>query len=149
MNEQDKQLLLKDLCARLPYNVLCKTELYSEPFHLLGILDKETILLDSPVYGEGDGEWYISGAKPYLRPLSSMTEEEFVYFMGLRGRNLSHYDIQQMMKESFSHPNSIDIVNTLGRYSFNIDWLNKNMFDYRGLIERKLAIDCTGLHIYD
>jgi hypothetical protein len=57
--------------------------------------------------------------KPYLRPMDDMTEEE---------------------SEEFSN---MEIVG----YS-NYDWLNAHYFDYRGLIEKGLAIDCTGLNIY-
>ena len=68
-------------------------------------------------------------------------EEEFVYFMSIRGMNLRSYEIREMMSKTFSHPNNIAIVNTLGSYSNKIDWLNKNMFDWRGLIPMNLALE--------
>ena len=148
MNKDDKELLLKDLSARLPYGVMVKTP-YNDA-KLIGIVTrkgytKETEYIDVIT----DKQTYpIRYVTPYLRPLSSMTEEEFVYFMSVRGMNLRSYEIQEMMSENFSHPNRIVIVNTLGKYSHSIDWLNKNMFDYRNLIERGLAIDCTNLNVY-
>ena len=130
---------MKDLCARLPYGVMC---VFSEP-----------------PYGETTEPLKIGGlrafiedkwkVKPYLRPMSSMTEEEFVHFMALRGRNLSSYDIRLCMKEAFNMPNFITIVSPLYNYLRNIEWLLSKHFDAHGLIEKNLALDCTGLHIYD
>ena len=77
----------------------------------------------------------------YLRPMSSMTEEEFVYFMGLRGRMLQSYKIQSMMKEAFNASQCMLIVTKLGNYSDKIDWLNAHHFDYHGLIEKGLALE--------
>lgn len=145
MTEQDKQLLLQDLCARLPYKVVLDYGYNAFDVRKGNYVKRGSkcilncYLLDvfmSPRQNE-KGEYI----KPYLRPLSSMTEEEFVYFMSIRGMNLKSFEIQKMMSENFSHLNSVAIVNTLGRYSHNIDWLNKNMFDYRGLIPKGLAIE--------
>jgi hypothetical protein len=127
MKQEDKELLLKDLCARLPYEVILVAPSRRTSF---------------PTDGNTAAELCVEqGWKPYLRPLSSMTEEEYVHFMSICGMNLRSYEIQEMMSENFSHPNKITIVNTLGGYSHNIDWLNKNMFDYRGLIEKGLALE--------
>lgn len=148
MYDNERELLLKDLSARLYYGVKIKTPYNDES--VVGIIKrngyaKGTIYFDIVT----DRQTYpIECAKPYLRPLSSMTVEEYVYFMSIRGMNLRSYEIQEMISEYVSHPNRIAIVNTLGRYSHNIDWLDKNMFDYRGLIQKGLAIDCTGLNIY-
>ena len=65
--------------------------------------------------------------KPYLFPLSSMTEEQ--------KRDYQYITERWMNDSSYS-------------ISDSIDWLNKNHFDYRNLIEKGLAIDCTGLNIY-
>ena len=140
MTQEDKELLLKDLSARLPYHVCLKVWLKDGTTEE-GVLDLEhnygDVLRDAFYYNK------IIDIKPYLRPLSSMTDEEFVYFMSIRGMNLKSFEIQKMMSENFNHLNSVAIVNTLGRYSHNIDWLNKNMFDYRGLIPKGLAIAVT------
>jgi len=150
MTQEEKQLLLADLCARLPYGVIC---------HYNCMIEYDTMVIQKancvnklegiiPFHGQigymvgGDKVNALSGdIKPYLRPLSSMTEEEYVHFMSIRGMNLQSYEIQEMMSENFSHPNRMAITNTLGRYSHNIDWLNKKMFDYRGLIEKGLALE--------
>lgn len=76
MTQEDKQLLIQELSARLPYGVFVHTW-YDKPLDIryTGInLFTNTIRLDLP---EDDDAWvYINNAKPYLRSLSSMTEEE-------------------------------------------------------------------------
>ena len=135
MTSEEKDLLLKDLCGRLPYKTIIQvsdwtvfdTELKVE--HISRLMNEDLKI------------------KPYLRRMSSMTEEEFIYFMGLRGRMLQSYEIQSMMKEAFNMSQFISIGTTLGSYSNKIDWLDKNMFDYRGLIHRNLAIDINDINI--
>lgn len=149
MTQEDKKLLLQDLCARLPYGVKFPYHMEEDCNHrecdCVAVID--SISEDRVEFTYEDNgypiDWScsLSQVKPYIRPMSSMTEEEYVYFMSIRGMNLRSYEIQEMMSENFSHPNRIAIVNTLGRYSHNIDWLNENMFDYRGLIERGLATE--------
>ena len=127
MTQEDKQLLLKDICARLPYKVkgvYARTDIKN-----LSICEITTHL-----YGEME-ESYNGKEKyefiPYLRPMSSMTDEE--------RRTLD------------SMCNGVEMVSRLsGLKMFDkaFDWLNKNHFDYRGLIEKGLAIDATGLNIY-
>jgi hypothetical protein len=123
MTQEDKELLLKDLCARLPYGV--KVEYKNE------IFDVEHVC---PMYEEVKLDTYetwtvgVSDIKPYLFPLSSMTEEQLPYYI----TTLKYSEETRGMVET---PNSFD-------------WLNKNHFDYRGLIEKGLAIDATGLNIY-
>lgn len=125
MTQEDKDLLLKDLCARLPYLV---KGLYqwkgNVPF------DRE---LDGRLYDELYLSLYAtedSSFKPYLRPMSSMTEEEkheLLHFGGVC------YD---------GNNNVIDV----GCLGFNShaeieDWLNAHHFDYRGLIPMGLALE--------
>ena len=138
MKQDDKELLRKDLCARLPYGVKC--------FHPYGVgeldsIDVEDYGIDVTFKTSDDNYYSIEECKPYLRPMSSMTEKEFLYFMGVRGMNFKSHEIQEMMSEYFTNPNSMAIVITLGRYYHNMDWLNENMFDYRGLIEKGLALE--------
>jgi len=136
MTQEDKELLLKDLCARLPYNVKVAffnedLTYHSEPKTLIGI---ECInnLNYSSLEDEDGNTTIVEFVKPYLFPLSSMTEEQ---------RNFLH-----------KNPNGIYIQmfdDTLMSASIDgFDWLNKNHFDYRGLIPKGLAIDATGLNIY-
>ena len=126
---QDKELLLKDLCARLPYGV--KVEYKNE------IFDVEHV---SPMYEEVKLDTYetwtidVSDIKPYLFPLSSMTKEQ-------------RYELHDLIHNL----NVLAIKGEIGDWivsSSEIDWYNKNHFDYRGLIEKGLAIDPTGKNIY-
>ena len=123
MLQEHKELLLKDLCARLPYGIKFLRESWNYEWdqelsviEVLEDIDKDGYINRTKVYNVGD-------IKPYLFPLSSMTEEqekEWLYTLS------SDYNI------------TYDTV----------DWLNKNHFDYRGLIPMGLAIDATNLNIY-
>ena len=124
MTQEDKELLLKDLCARLPYGVV---------IHFDEKVDED----DERLYGmrENGGKFlindafYIEEVKPYLFPLSSMTEEQKKEF----ATTLKYFPAEEI---------DFWTVNTS-------DWCNKNHFDYRGLIPMGLAIDATGLGIYE
>ena len=123
MTQEDKQLLLKDLSARLPYGVKIELTWWVmgegtcinttlEPDHIEQLLNDE--------YGDTE-------IKPYLRPMSSMTkeeEDEFVSFTDTMFR--------------FGEDDSLCVLPLDA-----ISWLNKKMFDYRGLIEKGLAIEVT------
>lgn len=128
MTQKDKELLLKDLCARLPYGVLCNIGLeYPLPLQRIFVDRLDGILLD--FYEDGnDYQVYLSEVKPYLRPMSSMTEEEKV--------QLSQYAcIGEDVNGEF-----IDEVQRKDCAAY-IDWLNKNHFDYRGLILKGFALE--------
>ena len=135
LNTFDKKLLLKDLCARLPYGLKVKCEKYSFPVTILygGNIDEVKFI-------ETGGIENIYAIKPYLFPLSSMTEEqkesspfEPSLLNAFINGHISLFEDEEL---------NIDDLNRL------YDWLNKNHFDYRGLIEKRLAIDATGLNIY-
>lgn len=129
MTQEDKQLLLKDLCARLPYGVKFKYGDYDGCDYKLEIISSVSINNSFP----------IDDCKPYLRPMDSMTEEEQEEFRTLIFSEAScayedclEWDTQiigggylQISVEDFSNV---------------IDWLNDHRFDYRGLIEKSLAI---------
>ena len=117
MIQKDKELLFKDLCARLPYGVKASTKVGSNI--TVSFIGVDTII------GEDGDSYDISFITPYLFPLSSMTEEQKSQYNFFLTRIIDGYDS-----------------------SLLIDWLNKNHFDYRGLIEKGLAIDATGLNIY-
>lgn len=137
MEQEDKDLLLTDLCGRLPYGL-----------KLQNINDKDSIVqlrsinLDNYCY---EIQFYtyqgkalticnvsklfrfgkILRYKPYLFPMSSMTEEQYKTYCELEhSGNMEHLSLPLL------------------------EWLNKNHFDYRGLIEKGLAIDASGLNIY-
>jgi hypothetical protein len=136
MTKEEKQLLLKDLCTRLPYGVVINYNGLARPLFGIEPTQHFQITLDNALDGEHNGLVYVSldvdgeEPKPYLRPMSSMTEEEKV--------QLSQYAcIGEDMSGEF-----IDEVQRKDCAAY-IDWLNKNHFDYRGLIERGLAIAVT------
>lgn len=133
MTQEDKELLLKDLCSRLPYGV--KGLHRGEKRELL-VMDS----FGSYQVNEYDAWFDLNSVifKPYLFPLSSMTEEQEREYNTLRDFVYSH------------HYEYEDIVEDMGLYDNwrSIDYLNANHFDYRGLIEKGLAIDATGLNIY-
>lgn len=140
MEKIDKELLLEDLCARLPYHVKCKIWLEDGTTEE-GLLDLEhnygNVLQDAFYYNK------IKDIKPYLRPMSSMTEDE---------KNYINYkwdaDEYGNMMTFSSYEGGVSEIELADIVGFQ-DWLNKNMFDYRGLIEKNIALDCTGLHVYD
>ncbi len=128
--QEDKDLLLKDLSARLPYSVKCCVfkeipEWFEKQYGATKDLVKVDFTLDvntfSYVIKNYDGNF-----KPYLRSMSSMTNEEVLEYISL--------------KESIVASDGIT-------YSFethkSIDWLNAHHFDYRGLIKKGLAIEVT------
>ena len=127
MTQEDKELLLKDLCARLPYGVkISIPELWTNE-KKIEVLN-EIFKGDDGLYRVNDNGMLIEHIKPYLFPLSSMTEEQKKEF----DTTLKYLPAEEI---NFW---------TLNTY----DWCNKNHFDYRGLIPKGLAIDATGLNIY-
>ena len=130
MTQEDKELLLKDLSARLPYGVKCAcSNNFNGEFDIISPLSTSHIDM---IIGE------IHPVKPYLRPMSSMTEEE-------------RTEVDNLIKEN--RPNPYGIINNKGidnlLFSVSVtsgvlnDWLNAHYFDYRGLIEKGLAIAVT------
>ena len=127
--EEEKNLLLKDLCARLPYGVRYRhftwNDEYGETYIAAQIYSINT---DGYVKNCHDDETvYIDNVRPYLFPLSSMIEEQ---------------------KKEYQYITERWINDPTYSISDSIDWLNKHHFDYRGLIEKGLAIDATGLNVY-
>ena len=127
MTQEDKELLLKDLCARLPYNVICQVEFKENRKYNSKVMLLSGIFTDEAYFITKGGSIYSNEYKPYLFSLSSMTDYQ-----------KSDY---QFITERWMNDPSHSI-------SDSIDWLNKNHFDYRELIEKGLAIDATGLNIY-
>ena len=133
MIQENKQLLLKDLCARLPYGVKIlhdgwdfdKDCDYSTIETLIGIDDRfiHTLWRDKKDKHSIVEPLSIIDYKPFLRPMLSMTEEEETTF-------------EQLIKDIHykSRPSTALRL---------VDWLDKNMFDHRGLIPLGLAIEVT------
>lgn len=122
MTQEEKNLLLKELCRRLPYGVKVWF-----PDWLSGYTSAiESIDIDGYIKDFEGTTWEISDCKPYLFPLSSMTEEQ-----------------KELREEILDSYNSMELC-----YLELIDWYNKNHFDYRNLIPKGLALDATGKNIY-
>ena len=136
MKQEDKELLTQDLCGRLPYGVkmnhIADTE--NNPITLVGIAKTMITLESSAGYGTSDIEDYI----PYLFPLSSMTEEQKMEY------SILCYEEERECYECGEWVTRVYLHNTIE----SINWLNKNHFDYRGLIQKGLAIDALSKNIY-
>lgn len=154
MTPEERELLFKDLCARLPYGV--KLGFYASATKqtyictLLGLVPQE----DEPIIAKTEnGNFYMlaDNVKPYLFPLSSMTEEQERELFKLFGISLvdsigaDYIKINEYAGITFFLNKGFDIETHLDKL---IDWCNRNHFDYRGLIEKGLAIDATSKNIY-
>ena len=149
MKQEDKDLLLLDLCSRLPYGVMCattdndgslpniweivKADMLNEDFFLIHDSYEASRTVD------------VKEVRPYLFPLSSMTEEQKIEcFKGTDIELDEHNEIWSI----FPISNSDIVLTNLNNWLKVINWLNKNHFDYRNFIPKGLAIDCTNLNIY-
>lgn len=119
MTQEEKQLLLRDLCARLPYQPMCEFTDTEDDFCTA------TAALGYSLRDFIAGKVLI---KPYLRPMSSMTEEEKEEV-----KRRFCYEWEESIMELY-YPIEIRDVDCF------IDWFNEHHFDYRGLIEKSLAI---------
>ena len=157
MTQEDKKLLIKDLSARLPYAVTVEhTSGLRGTLHdltTLHLYDGDDIEdIDCRIHFFGDDDWFsVEYFKPYLFPLSSMTDAQAIELFDIFGISLvdsvgaNYIKINEVTGITFFFQNGFDVESHLDKL---IDWLNKNHFDYRGLIEKGLALDATGLNIY-
>ena len=143
MTQEEKDLVVKDLCGRLPYGVMLKHISTEKPFKLFSIKrDEYASYKKDGVELAVNGiyyDWYVNDIyhnielyiKPYLRPLSSMTESERKEF-----DDLSKFDEDVWMgNHKVGFPKNVRIMSKC------VDWLNKKMFDYCGLILKGLALE--------
>ena len=131
MTQKEKDLLLKDLCARLLYNPLVEYE--GEDYNVLGIAHGRLVLCKPLMSHTLNENPCVEEVKPYLFSLESMTDEqekEFDQLLELELKAIS------------------DEIDQAQVTAFEIDFYNKHHFDWRGLIPMGLAIDATGLNIY-
>lgn len=152
MKQEYKNLLLKDLCARLPYNTIVQIK-NSGIWNLKGVeqdkideIGYEVIVWHGKNYPSSKTSFPISICKPYLFPLSSMNEEDKFEFRKLT----TDYDNKESMGNfMFRYEELLEELEMIGFFPYEIyDWLNANHFDYRGLIKKGLALDATNLNIY-
>ena len=122
MTQEQKDLLLKDLCARLPYGVKLQFSYITTSPAILKGNDNGLIICDTAICELED-------AKPYLLPLSSMTEEQDKEFA--------------LLQTSAGQEGFLYVCNCANM----MKWLIENHFDYNGLIPMGLANDATGLNI--
>ena len=149
MTQEEKEILFKDLCARLPYGVKF---MYNKNIYT-------TKGLDLIVTDEGDWEYAVTAKniapieidfiKPYLFSLLSMTDKQAKEIQEIVGNPdnaciIRKTDGLELWLDSIDTDPTI-WVDTIFEVQ---DYLNKNHFDYRGLIKKGLAIDATGLNIY-
>ena len=155
MTQEDKELLLKDLCARLPYGVKAYVRNWSK-IDRKYYEDVYTIMSTFPSLNEihvqsehgsvdvllGYSDYDI---KPYLFPMSSLTEEQ---------RNEICKTIRDMAEQYSPYgrinPKGCDnlLISCAHQADVLIEYFYKNHIDFRGLIENSLALDATGLDIY-
>ena len=141
MTQEDKELLLKDLCARLPYNVKCYNSKYRSD--LAEEIICITVNYNHPCIQLGTYLYKLEQVKPYLFPLSSITSEQLFEVQEILGKN------EVKIEDGFlniidSDRNTITYLEILAL----LEWFYKNHFDIYGLIPMGLAIDATGLNIY-
>ena len=129
MTQEEKQLLLKDLCARLPYFENW-VQYEGKDYIVTGYGHGRVSLLPSVFSSIGGLCPLVEEVKPYLRPMSNMTEKEneelkYVIELGL-----------QALEGEEGH-NTVSAAPA----AFEIDFYNKHHLDYRGLIEKGLALE--------
>ena len=135
MTEQNKQLLLVDLCSRLPYGVFVNIEGFDYDFNgklvqvYFGNINRCSIQVGSNI------SYSLEETKPYLRPMSSMTEEEVKEFAAFASQSQHRFFIG----DSYYWYNNYE----------EEDWLNAHHFDFRNLIERGLAISTEEYNPYE
>ena len=130
-NGNIKKLLIKDLSSRLPYNVICQVEFKENGKYKSEDMLLSGIFTDEAYFTTKDGSIYSNEYKPYLFPLSSMTEEEKEEYCQLQQRVI--YNSKGVVNE--------DVKNY-------INYCYKKHLDINNLIPMKLAIDATNLNIY-
>ena len=141
MKQDNKELLLRDLCARLPYGVKCykmtfKPELAEEVICMLKNGSHNCVQLGTFLYR-------LEHIKPYLFPLSSMTEEQKNQL-----KEIWDADMNKALDYAISGEEGLSDLFQLSAAKKVINWFIKNHFDFQGLIPKKLAIDATNLNIY-
>jgi hypothetical protein len=145
MKQEDKELLLKDLCGRLPYGVKYQTYL-GDTFTLKSI----TLSRTATQYYIDDNAFSLSQIKPYLRSIFSMTEEEkkellillvgkdAIGYFQVKNNGITNTDENIQFGPNWQyHWLNFSNENIL----LYVDWLNAHHFDYRGLIEKGLALE--------
>lgn len=132
LSKEEEELLFKDLSQRLPYKVKCNV--YGRIGVLTGLNDYGAEI----DYGNGeDTTCEIKYCKPYLRSMRSITEEELHEVQEILGKGVElHIDFISIVDSSIKTLSYLELQALF-------DWLNKNMFDYLGLVRRGLALKAS------
>jgi hypothetical protein len=153
MTQEQKELLIKDLCARLNTNLVCS--IYRIDDYGVGYRDE---ILSGYCKGDIWYEFYfgddcgigidnVSKIKPYLIPLSKMTEEQkYDFYCRFIENDCDFDDFKEFYFENNEWHKMLTSIDDIEEI---IDWFNKNHFDYRCLIPMGLAIDATDKNIYN
>jgi hypothetical protein len=148
MTQEQKTLLLKDLCSRLSYGVKCAVHNDTNIYRLSGVVygkPYSKLYFEELDWKECDGFEGIQYCKPYLFPMSSMTEDQkYEFYLKFIAKDCDFYYFKFYLDDGKWHklPISLNAIEAI------IDWFHKNHIDYRGLIEKGLAVDATGKNIY-
>ena len=129
MTQEEKDLLLKDLCAKLPYGV--KVQVYYEDIAGSGFFDETVWSIDNDEPFHVNDRW-IENIKPYLRPMSSMTEEE-----DKEWHSLMRKEYREQYPNSAVDTSYYEYFPTIESF----DYLYSRHLDFRGLIPMNLALE--------
>lgn len=143
MKQEDKDLLLQDLCARLPYEVKVQ---YEDNIFTIDYISAmyEEIKLNTPNRYTID----VLEVKPYLFPLSSITEEQLNdFYATIRPVIKEALDAYKDDKTEYEGERLITLKD-IKTDIVAVNWMLKNHFDMNGLIPKGLAVDATELNIY-
>lgn len=141
MTQEEKSLLLQDLCARLPY--MPKIKIIYQQQGIKGT-DEGNVSCDfiEKIVNDLRND-VITNIQIYLRPMSSMTEEEFEKLKEYSGLKYEQLDLASYQNGTYK---CLDFyLSEVPSYVVILvfDWLNENMFDYRGLISMGLALKAS------
>ena len=130
MNKKLKDLLLQDLCVRYPYGVMCKVEHYAGTFVVKDLFNKGNHVCGYFKEFRTSHGFDIEEVKPYLRPMSSMTEEEKAELAKITYHSIGYDEEEGELKSvDFYYDARLDAG--AEAWVSALDWLNKKMFAYR------------------
>ena len=147
MIQEHKELLIKDICERLPYGVKCSFGVDDAVYEITGINPSAcgaSEIQATHIKSGINGDFKLSSCKPYLFPLSSMTEEQWDNAPRV---DLTYFTFESLKCGCFTLA-SYTCENDLHDLLEFINWLLENHFDVNGLIPLGLAKDATELNIY-
>ena len=134
MTQEEIELLLADLCGRQLYGLIIKcNDGFRQSKEKLVSIDVSNELINY--------DWRLTDIKPYLRPLSSMTEEEFTKLKEYSGLIYDQLDLTSFQNGAYKCLDFYLNEVPCGAVIRVFDWLNKYHFDYRDLIQMGLALE--------